>query len=305
MNKLNHLLNLAKNYLVVSLGRGEKFNKEKMLPKWYCPIQPKERSVEPTVTWIGQATFLIQIDGINILTDPHFFDTSILYKRLIPPGIHLKKLPPIDVVVISHNHIDHMDKRSLLAIKDHKPIILAPHGDGQWFYKRRFEKVFENRWGNKHSITGKSGKKIVFTYLPAAHWSGRYFLDFNRSTCGSWMIESDLHNFYFAGDSSYDKHFLEISQEFKSIQTAIMPIGPVEPRSSVEHAHLDGKEAVQAFIDLNAKQFIPMHWGTFQFGAEQFEKPLIVLQEKWTELREKLLDKKLLILRFGKGEIIK
>jgi L-ascorbate metabolism protein UlaG (beta-lactamase superfamily) len=217
----------------------------------------------------------------------------------VPPGIPIKNLPKIDVVAISHNHIDHMDKRSLLAIKHHNPIILVPKGDGRWFSRKKFENVIENKWGDSHTI-----KNVKLTYLPASHWTGRGFFDYNKSICGSWMIDDSYHKIYFAGDSSYDKHFCEIAQEFPSIKTALLPIGPIEPRSGVEHAHLDSTQALQAFIDLQAKQFIPMHWGTFQFGAEEFEVPIKILEEIWKKEEANLDGKKLLILKFGQGEIV-
>lgn len=299
MNKTAHFFNFVKNLVSVKLIHRPKFDAKVVLPKWYTPSATLASSREPIVTWIGQATFLIQIDGINILTDPIFFSPTILYKRLVPPGIAPKELPRIDVVIVSHNHVDHMDKRSLLAIKHHNPLILAPHGDGKWFYKHGFTNVFENKWGNTHTILGVSAEPIKFTFLPVAHWSGRYIFDFNKSHWGSWMIEHKDHCIYFAGDSSYDTHYKEIAQGFSNIDTALLPIGPVEPRASVEHAHIDGKEAIQAFLDLNAKAFIPMHWGTFQFGAEEFEVPIKVLTKHWEENQEQLNDKKLLIVTFG------
>ena len=299
MNKLGHFLNVLKNFLLVKLRHRPRFDKKTIVPKWYTPATPAPLTSEPVIIWIGQATFLIQIDGINILTDPIFFDTSILYKRLIPPGVAINKLPKIHVVAISHNHIDHMDKRSMMAIKHHKPLILAPYGDGRWFSKKGFKNVIENKWGNKHEITGFSNQKVKFTYLPASHWTGRYIFDFNRSICGSWMIEHNKHCIYFAGDSSYDSHFKDIAKDFKCIDTALLPIGPVEPRGMVCHAHLDSTQAIQAFIDLNAKQLIPMHWGTFQFGAEEFEVPITLLNSAWSKFQAELVDKKLLILKFG------
>lgn len=299
MNKFDHFWNVLKNGILVKFKHRPHFDAKKLIPKWYCPVEPTSSSAEPIITWIGQATFLLQVDGINILTDPIFFNTSPLYKRLIPPGIAIDKLPKIHVVAISHNHIDHMDKKSLLAIKRHNPLILAPFGDGMWFWRRGFKNILESKWGSRHMISGQSNQHIKFTYLPASHWSGRYVLDFNRSACGSWMIEHDSHNIYFAGDSSYDSHFKEIAKDFKSIHTALLPVGPVEPRDLVDHAHLDGKQAIQAFIDLNAKQLIPMHWGTFQFGAEDFEMPIELLKTVWGKFKEKLAEKKLLVLKFG------
>ncbi|KKP29341.1 MAG: Outer membrane protein romA [candidate division TM6 bacterium GW2011_GWF2_30_66] len=274
---------------------------------------------EPVITWIGHATFLIQIGGVNILTDPVLGDAGILYKifykRLFKPGISANKLPNIDFVLISHNHMDHMDAESLLSLKNHKNIhFLVPKGNKRWFDKRGFAKTSEYCWWDKEVFSYDSfddfgnidktlsNSQINFSFLPASHWSQRGVFDKNKTLWGSWLIEyknSEINGFkiFFAGDTAYDQHFKEISQEYPGINIALMPIGPCEPRKFIAHHHVDAKESLIAFSDLNAEHFVPMHWGTFPLGAENFDLPLHRLVNGWSDFYESgLLDGKSLHL---------
>jgi len=299
----HHLVNLLKNLFSLKFsGKRSVIDRKRVHQEWYAPAKPTDRTTEPTVTWIGQATFLVQIDGINILTDPIFYDLSYIFPRLVPAGITPEQLPRIDVVLISHDHRDHMEKNSMRALLLHKPTILAPLGLGKRLSRWGFDKISEHNWNDKLSFATPSGKKIDFSFLPASHWAGCNLFNINKSKFGSWMIEHDLHAIYFAGDSSYGKHFCEIGQQFESIQTALMPISPIEPRHLVEHAHLDGKQAIQAFLDLNAQRFIPMHWGTFQFGTEQYDEPIILLKKFWHKHGLDGLGKQLSVLKFGAAQ---
>lgn len=302
MKPRDHILNILKNVFIVKFRPQPKIDTTKIKNDWHAPYIPAKEDIEPRISWIGHSTFLIQIDGINILTDPIFFSPSIFYPRLLPPGIPLSKLPPIHVIVISHNHIDHMDKPSLIALKHHNPLLLIPRGTSRWFARKKFTNVIENKWGDKHSLIGNSGKMVTFAYLPAEHWTGRHFFDINKSDHGSWMIEHDGQGIYFAGDSSYAGHFTEIGQQFPNTIAALMPIGPIEPRYSVEHAHMDSYEAIKAFIDLKAKSFLPMHWGTFHMGTEKYDEPIVQLKDAWIKQKERLVNKALQIVKFGKAE---
>ena len=117
------------------------------------------------------------------------------------------------------------------------------------------------------------------------------------------MVETESHKTYFAGDTSYAGHFLEIGKEFCNINVALLPIGPIEPRAHQKHAHTDGEEAIRAFIDLNAKNFVPMHWGTFHLGGESFEDPIELLETAWNKNKALLDGKALRLLKFGKSEL--
>ena len=273
---------------------------EKRLPKditqWIAPSPIIQQSSTPVITWIGHSTFLIQINKKNILTDPIFGAPSIFFPRILPPGIAPQALPTIDYVIISHNHFDHMDGKSLSLLKEINPhlTILVPEGDQYWFEKRNFKNVYSSAWWKKHNF-----ENLSFTFLPAYHWSQRGLFDRNKSLWGSWMIQSDVNSIYFAGDTAYSYHFKAIGKEFNNINVAILPIGPCEPRKYMFDTHVNAEEAGEAFLDLNAQQFIPMHWGTFHFGVDTFETPVKRIQRWWKKNHAKLKHKTLSIPKFG------
>jgi len=301
---LRQITSFMRNFFLIKLSGKKSFkNKTKAFEKWYQPAKPFQQSIEPRITWIGQSAFLIQIDGINILTDPNFFGSLRVFRRIIPPGIPIDQLPLIDFLIISHDHRDHMEKRSIQRLVQHNPITLAPKGLSYRLSKWGMKKIVEHKVGDTYTIKGTSGNNITFTFLPAAHWSGSNLFNIHSSLCGSWMIGTESHKTYFAGDTSYAGHFLEIGKQFTNINAALLPIGPIEPRAHQKHAHTDGAEAVQAFIDLDAKNFVPMHWGTFHLGGESFEDPIEILETAWNKNKALLENKALRLLKFGKGEL--
>lgn len=279
---------------------------EKRLPKnisqWLAPNKIARYATDPIITWIGHSTFLIQINKKNILTDPIFGSPSIFFPRILPPGIDPQKLPKIDYVVISHNHLDHMDSKSLMFLKDVNPniCILVPEGDQHWFKKRNFKHVYGSAWWKKHVF-----ENLSFTFLPAFHWSQRGLFDRNKSLWGSWMIQSLNKTIYFAGDTAYSHHFKAIGKEFNQIDVAIMPVGPCEPRKYMFDTHINAEEAGEAFLDLDAQQFIPMHWGTFHFGIDAFETPVKRIQRWWKKHKTILKHKQLSVPKFGESINIK
>ena len=277
--------------------------RESKISDWIVQSDPLSCSIDPVITWIGHASFLIQIGGMNILTDPIFGNTSALYPRIFEPGIALGKMPHIDYVLISHNHRDHMDRDSLLFLgnKHKKTYFLVPEGDKAWFDRRGFGYTKEHTWWEQTTFSLKydESKEIRFTFLPALHWSQRGLFDKNRSLWGSWMIECNGKKIYFAGDTSYWSHFKEISDEFGTVDTALLPIGPCEPRKWVKHSHLDADEAGKAFLDLKATHFVPMHWGTFPIGLDVFDTPVTLLQKWWITHKDELTEKSLHMPKIG------
>lgn len=271
--------------------------------QWFCESETTSCSINPKITWIGHASFLIQIGGVNIITDPILKEPSRLFPRFVPLGIPLDKLPNIDFVLLSHNHPDHTDYKSLMILKKHNGThFFVPEGDKIWFDNRGFARVREYTWWEQSLFNLKhdSSQQVKFTFLPANHWSKRsIFNKKNSSLWGGWMIECNGHKIYFAGDTAYESHFSEISQEFKDIDVALMPIGPCEPRSWVEESHVDAAQAGQAFLDLKAKHFIPMHWGTFPMGSERFDTPILRLQDWWKENAQLLQGTKLHVTKVG------
>jgi L-ascorbate metabolism protein UlaG (beta-lactamase superfamily) len=258
-----------------------------------------QRSKAPAVTWLGHSTFLIQVADKNILTDPIFGSLSSVFRRLVPPVIKVQDLPKIDYVLISHNHFDHMDSKSLCDLRDRFPEmrVLVPMGDKDWFDRHLFKNSSEHMWWDE--IVDEKDSSFKCTFLPANHWSQRTLFDKNRSLWGSWMIQAADFCVYFAGDTSWGTHFKQIGHEFKHIDVALLPIAPGEPRSWMKETHINAQEAVQAFVDLNADTLIPMHWGTFHLGFDEFHEPIELLKTSWAQAKTHLQDKQLRVLKFG------
>ncbi len=265
--------------------------KEENIDAWFNPTKPIMRSEELAFTWIGHSTFLIQAGQLNILTDP-IFSHLPLFNRQTKPGLEMAEVPEIDYVIISHNHRDHMDENALTFFKNHKQThFLVPQGNKRWFEKRGFERVSEYSWWDRASFKG-----VTFTFLPAHHWAQRSLFDFNASLWGSWMISFNNKNLYFAGDTAYAPHFSLIQEAFPTIHYAFLPIGPCEPRRWMSYTHVSAEEAGQAFLDLNAHCFVPMHWGTYSFGTDTHAGPYDRLVAWW---QQQSLTQKLITLKIG------
>ena len=265
---------------------------------WLAPANVAQSSAKPVITWVGHSTFLIQIGGVNIVTDPVFFNISLFGPRFLKAGISIEDLPKIDFVIVSHNHLDHMDLRSLKIISaKHNSTVLVPHGNKKWLERRGVKKVVEKKWWENHEFDDG----LKFTFLPAAHWTSRGILDINKTLWGSWMIEISGFKVYFAGDTAYAEHFQKIGRIFQDIDVALMPIGPVQPRKLINEAHTCPNQALRGFLDLNAKCFIPMHWGTFRSAYESFSAPAEVLLKSWENLDTKLDGKNLKLLKVGES----
>lgn len=273
------------------------FSKKHDASLWVHDYFPQPISVDPVITWIGHATFLIQINGKAILTDPLFGNIPPFFRRLLPPGITLAQLPKIDYVLLSHNHRDHMDAASLIALKKMNPdlIFLVPYGDKAWFDNRGISGAQEFIWWDEHVIP-----EIRLVFLPAVHWSQRGLFDKNKSLWGSWMIEGSAGGrIYFAGDTAYSVHFDHIARNFAKIDTVLMPIGPCQPDAWMRRTHVSPQQAVDAFADLKATHFIPMHWGTFALGSDHFDMPLEHLKMAWHEKNS--IDTQLHIVKVGQS----
>ena len=228
----------------------------------------------PTITWIGHSTFLIQLDGKNILTDPVWANRLGTDKRLSPPGIDLTDLPLIDYVLISHSHYDHLHYSSLKRLKGN-PLFLVPIGLGSWFKRKGFNKTVELSWWEQQTVLG-----LTFTFVPAQHWTKRTLTDTNTSHWGGWIIKSPQKTIYFVGDSGYFKGFKEIGEKF-AIDYCLMPIGAYEPEWFMAVQHVSPEEAVRAFIDSGAKFMIPMHYGAFRLADDTPDEALNRLDKEW------------------------
>lgn len=251
---------------------------------WIKHDKPVEQSTQLRIQWIGHASFLIQVNNFNILTDPIFYDlNTFLYPRKTPVGIQPEDLPPIDFVIISHNHRDHTDEPSLKFLVNQQPIVLVPQGTQNYFEKLGFQTVYEHQWWQADNFS-RDEHTIEFTFVPAAHWSGRTAFDIHRSLWGGWIIKSASKTVYFAGDTAFDRFIFEaIALYAPSIDYALLPIGPCEPHDYVHSSHMNAAQAVDAFQLLNARVCIPMHWGTFRLGPDSFDTPIKILDASWEQ----------------------
>ena len=225
--------------------------------------------------WIGHATFLIKNNDITVLTDPIFSNRAspvgfLGPKRLIPPAISIKDLPKIDVIVISHNHYDHLDINSLRKIQKRFPNvkILVPKGDLKLLKNYQIINGYEFIWWEDKIISNTK-----FTFTPAQHWSARGLRDRNKSLWGSWFIKNDNKNIFHAGDTGYSKDFVEIKNKLGPVDFAMIPIGAYDPEWFMSYSHVTPEEALNISIDLEAKKSIGMHWGTFILTDEPVLEP--------------------------------
>ena len=253
-------------------------NAWRMVPQ----LRDLEPTDAPTITWIGHSTFLIQINGLTILTDAIFGDLSFAYKRRVRPVVAPEDLPHVDVVLLSHNHRDHMDTKSLLAIRHHRPLVLVPTNNGGWFRSNGFTDVVEKSWWQQERIvrTDARGHEYVtnLTCVPAQHWSTRMLvMGNNDALCSGWHIADHASgsSIYFAGDTAYNQRFFEqIRNTLGAPTVALMPIGPNEPRSFMDQAHMSTEQAVDATRIMQPTTCIPMHHATFGLGIDAFDGPI-------------------------------
>ena len=242
-------------------------------------------SAQNSVTWIGHASCLLKMAGSFVLTDPVFsehcsavqLNLSKKTKRFRQPGLNIEEIEEVDAVVISHNHYDHLDYNSVLAIKKKFPnsVWFVPLGLKTWFRSSGItdEKIHEMNWWEEKSYTFKKGE-LTFTCLPAQHWSMRTGLDRNYSLWCGWRIKSSDKNVYFAGDTGYnDRIFKQIGQHFGPFDLSLIPIGAYEPRKYLKCQHVNPEEAVLVHQEVKSKWSLGIHWGTFQLGYEHYMAP--------------------------------
>ncbi len=226
-----------------------------------------------SLTFMGHATVLVQGGGVSVLTDPVFSRYLGFIPRLAPPGVAPKDLPPIDVVVISHNHRDHLDEASVRALSPRVHYVV-PLGLASWFRARGLPNVSELDWWQSTTLTiGETGRRVTLTLVPAQHWSQREIGDAGQSLWGGYVIELAGRRVYFAGDTGYPAAFREIGRRFPSIDYALVPIGAYAPRWFMRPQHIGPEEAAQVFREVGARAMLPIHWGTFCLSDEPMDEP--------------------------------
>ena len=239
------------------------------------PGDLEQPTPQPRLTWIGHATFLFQYQGIILLTDPHMSRRASPLsftgpKRLVPLPIDATELPPIDYVVISHSHYDHLDETTVKALGD-RPMWLVPLGVKAIIVDWGIDpnRVVELDWWQSQQFDA-----VRFTTTPAHHFSARSLFDRNQTLWASWMVEMDGFSLWFSGDTAYNSiHFKQIGERFPDIDLALIPIGAYGPRWFMKASHVNPEEAVMIHQEIGATQSIGMHWGTFQLTSEPMLEP--------------------------------
>ena len=227
------------------------------------------------VSWLGHSTFLVQYQGINILTDPIFSDRASPFgfagpKRYTQHVVNYSQLPPIDFVVISHNHYDHLDDTAARMLGN-RPVYLVPLGLTDWFTDQGISptRIREFDWWDV-ATPETPGPAIRVEAQPSQHWSARGLFDRRKTLWASWRIELAGKTLWFVGDTGYNPRlFKEIGERAGPVDLAFIPIGAYDPRSFMQTYHVDPDEAVMIHGDIGAKQSLGMHWGTYPLTAEE------------------------------------
>jgi L-ascorbate metabolism protein UlaG (beta-lactamase superfamily) len=236
------------------------------------------------VSFVGHATVLIQTQGLNILTDPMWSERASPVqwagpRRVHPPGIAFADLPPIDVVLVSHNHYDHLDLPSLAVLWNHsKPRIIVPLGNDHLITGYNPVIISESYdWGDRVQISDE----VAVHVEPMHHWSARGMFDRNRALWAAFTITTPGGNIYFVGDSGYGDgdYFRAARDKFKSFRLVILPIGAYDPRWFMAYQHMNPKESVLAFEDLGRPRFLPIHYRMFPLADTGYEQPLKDLRQ--------------------------
>lgn len=250
--------------------------------------QHASHGAAPLATWIGHSTVLLQTNGLALLTDPIFSErcSPLSFagpKRRQSAAIEIARLPRIDAVMVSHDHYDHLDERSVKALARQRggpPLFIVPLGLGAWMSKRGIPAI-ELDWWDSQSIPTRAGPLDIML-APAAHWSGRSPGARHQTLWGSFCVLAPDTHAYFAGDTAYSPHFSLIREKLAPRQTpslgggfdlCLLPIGSYEPRWFMKRQHIDPAEAAMAHAELGSKQSLAIHWGTFALSDESLDEP--------------------------------
>lgn len=268
-------------------------------PQAFPPRSVKGQGLR--VTFINHATTLIQCDGVNILTDPIWSERSSPFswigpKRVRAPGLRFDQLPPIDIVLISHDHYDHLDLPTLKRLeKAFSPKVYVGLGNRLWLEEEGLKNVIEMDWWRREPFSDT----LAIHFTPANHNSGRGLFDQDATLWGSFVVESAAGNIYFAGDTAYGTHFKQARERLGPFRLSLIPIGAYEPRWFMKNVHVNPTEALQAHLDLESSTSVGIHFGTFQLTDEGLRAPI---EDLGRALKRKSVSAKAFrVLDFGEG----
>lgn len=246
---------------------------------------------KPTITWIGHSTFLIQLSGLNVLTDPIWSQRASPVsfagpRRLVPPGVALDSLPEIHITLLSHDHYDHLDDVTVRYLIRRFPSMhwLVPLGVAEFLTSRGAAAVTELDWWEVASLRG-----ATFSCTPAQHFSGRFPWNRNATLWCGWAVRIQEKTVFFAGDTALHPEFDEIARRFGPFDMAILPIGAYDPRWFMHNVHMNPSEAVTAFVAMQNTNGLPgavmvgSHWGTFRLTDEPVDEPPVLARRAWAD----------------------
>ncbi len=273
---------------------------------------PRTPAREIRVTWVGHSTFLVQAGGFNVLTDPIWSRRASPSQRfgparLAPPGIAIEDLPALDAVVLSHDHYDHLDEGTVLALRErYGPDLLwiTPLWYHEWLAARGMRKVEQLDWWEETKVRGEGGTGRIVC-LPAQHWTRRSTSEMNTRLWASWAIVGrNGESVYFGGDSGFFAAYAEIGERAGPFDVVLLPIGAYEPRWFMRSSHMNPEDAVRAYRALGGQgTFVGMHWGTFRLTDEDPLEPPVRTRTAWEA--QGLPPERLRILRHGDTAIVR
>jgi L-ascorbate metabolism protein UlaG (beta-lactamase superfamily) len=279
-----------------ALAFGRLVRHSAVIPRTGQAYKPKLVSNgELGLTFIGHASFFVQIGGQNVIIDPNFARWLFVLKRLRQPGVQLRDLPPIDLVLVTHAHFDHLHRPSLRAIVQQArirhaapPTIVVPHHVLDLVSDLGFGDVVELDWWNSYRH-----RELTVTHVPSRHWGARIIKDSHRGY-GGYVLRDSKHSLYHAGDTAYFSGFREIGQRLAP-ELALLPIGAYNP-PSFRNVHANPADATRAFLDLKSRWMVPMHYGTFKLSHEPMDEPLQLLEQ---EAKAAGIEDRVLVLEEG------